>query len=137
MARRHRPSALAADRRLGGATMSGLHLSNAVSKYLARFVSYPSQHAHTAHTLWIMHAHLMQCWESTPRLFFCSPEPGSGKTRALEATEPLVPAPVEAVNVTPAYLFRKVGSEEGVTILFDEIDTVFGPKAKDNEEIRG
>ena len=50
----------------------------------------------------------------------------------------MVPRPVEAVNVTPAYLFRKVAAEEGrPTILFDEIDTVFGPKAKDNEEIRG
>ena len=80
----------------------------------------------------------MDAWESTPRLAFLSPEPGSGKTRALEVTEPLVPRPVEAVNVSPAYLFRKVGSEDGrPTILFDEIDTVFGPKAKDNEEIRG
>ena len=79
----------------------------------------------------------MDAWESTPRLAFLSPEPGSGKTRALEVTEPLVPRPVEAVNVSPAYLFRKVGSEDGrPTILFDEIDTVFGPKAKDNEEIR-
>jgi hypothetical protein len=52
--------------------------------------------------------------------------------------EPLVPRAVEAVNVTPAYLFRKVNAEEGrPTILYDEIDTVFGPKAKDNEEIRG
>lgn len=42
-----------------------------------------------------------------------------------------------AVNVSPAHLFRKVGCEEGSTILFDEIDTVFGPKAKENEEIRG
>jgi hypothetical protein len=49
----------------------------------------------------------------------------------------LVPNPVLAVNMTPAYLFRKIGSEEGATILYDEIDTVFGPKAKDNEEIRG
>jgi hypothetical protein len=80
----------------------------------------------------------MDAWESTPRLAFLSPEPGSGKTRALEATELLVPRPVEAVNVTPSYLFRKVAAEEGrPTILFDEIDTVFGPKAKDNEEIRG
>jgi hypothetical protein len=39
--------------------------------------------------------------------------------------------------VSPAYLFRKVGGGEPVTILFDEIDTVFGPKAKENEEIRG
>jgi hypothetical protein len=50
----------------------------------------------------------------------------------------LVPRAVEAVNVTPAYLFRKVGDENGrPTILYDEIDTVFGPKAKGNEEIRG
>jgi hypothetical protein len=49
----------------------------------------------------------------------------------------LVPNPVATVNVTPAYLFRKVGSEGGATILFDEIDTVFGPRAKDNEDIRG
>ena len=40
------------------------------------------------------------------------PEPGSGKTRALEISEMFVPLPVEAVNVTPAYLFRKVGPEE-------------------------
>lgn len=73
----------------------------------------------------------------TPRIAFLSAEPSSGKTRALEVTELLVPRPVAAVNVSPAYLFRKIGSEEGVpTILYDEIDTVFGPKAKDNEEIR-
>ena len=59
------------------------------------------------------------------------------ETRALEITEMLVPRPVEAINVTAAYLFRKVGSEEGKpTILYDEIDTVFGPKAGDHEEIR-
>jgi hypothetical protein len=79
----------------------------------------------------------MDKWDSTPRLAFLSPEPASGKTRALEVTELLVPSPVQAVNVSPAYLFRKVGEQGGCTILFDEIDTVFGPKAKDNEEIRG
>ena len=53
-------------------------------------------------------------------------------------SELLVPRPVEAVNVSPAYLFRKVAADDGApTLLFDEIDTVFGPKAKDNEEIRG
>ncbi len=106
--------------------------------FLGRFVSYPSEHAQLAHALWISHAHLMECWESTPRLAFLSPEPGSGKTRALEVTETLVPRPVEAINATPAYLFRKVNDPDGLpTILFDEIDTVFGPKAKENEEIRG
>jgi hypothetical protein len=79
----------------------------------------------------------MDCWESTPRIAFLSPEPGSGKTRAMEVTELVVPNPVMAVNVTPTYLFRRVGEGGDATILFDEIDTVFGPKAKENEEIRG
>src|SRR5688572_7328753 len=80
----------------------------------------------------------MQVWDSTPRIAFLSAEPGSGKSRALEVTALLVPRPVEAINATPAYLFRKVADPEGMpTILFDEIDTIFGPKAKDNEEIRG
>lgn len=109
-----------------------------VEKFLARFVCYPSEHAHVAHVLWTAHAHCMNAWESTPRIAFVSPEPASGKTLAIEITELLVPNPIEAINVTPAYLFRKVGSEDGPpTILFDEIDTVFGPKAKENEEIRG
>jgi hypothetical protein len=111
---------------------------DAVYDFTGRFVAYPSEHAHIAHVLWIAHAHLMEAWESTPRIAFLSPEPGSGKTRALEVSELLVPRPVEAVNVTPAYLFRKVSDPDGrPTILFDEIDTVFGPKARDNEEIRG
>ena len=109
-----------------------------VRDFLARFVVYPNEHALNAHTLWIAHTWLMDAWESTPRIAFLSPEPGSGKSRALEVTEPLVPRPVHAVNTTPAYLFRKVSDEAGPpTILYDEIDTVFGQKAKDNEDIRG
>lgn len=109
-----------------------------VEEFLARFVVYPSDEARVAHVLWIAHAWFMDRWESTPRIAFLSPEPGSGKSRALEVTEPLVPRPVHAVNVSPAYLFRKVSDEEGApTILFDEIDTIFGPKARENEEVRG
>ena len=111
---------------------------NEVHQLLGRFVIYPSKEAHDAHVLWIAHAHAMDAWESRPRIAFLSPEPASGKTRALEISELLVPNPVEAVNVSPAYLFRKVGDDSAKpTILFDEIDTVFGPKAKENEEIRG
>jgi hypothetical protein len=116
----------------------GAALLNQVEAFLARFVAYPSEHALVAHTLWAAHAHRMDAWESTPRIAFLSPEPGSGKSRALEVTELLVPRPVHAVNTTPAYLFRKVGDEAGApTLLYDEIDTVFGPRAKDNEDIRG
>ena len=118
---------------------AGAELLDTIHAFLTRFVAYPTAHNAVAHTLWIAHTHLMDAWESTPRIAFLSPEPGSGKTRALEITELLVPRPVEAVNVTPAYLFRKVGDEAGrPTILFDEVDTVFGPRtAQNNEEVRG
>ncbi len=115
---------------------AGARTADETERLLTRFISYPSVHCRTAHVLWILHTHVVNHFETTPRIAFLSPEPASGKTRALEITERLVPNPVSAVNVSPAYLFRKVGSGD-TTILFDEIDTVFGPKAKENEEIRG
>src|SRR5215469_10189987 len=118
--------------------ITGAELLADIYEFTGKFIAYPSDEAHVAHVLWIVHTHLMEAWESTPRLAFLSPEPASGKTRALEISELLVPNPVEAINVTPAYLFRKVGDNNAKpTILYDEIDTVFGPKAKENEEIRG
>ena len=116
----------------------GSDLLDAVEAFLVRFVVYPSESTLIAHTLWIAHTWFMPAWESTPRIAFLSPEPASGKSRALEVTELLVPRAVHAINVSPSYLFRKVSDKEGApTILYDEVDTVFGPKAKDNEEIRG
>src|SRR5215475_8904544 len=89
----------------------GARILRAVDNFIGRFVVYPSEHARVAHALWISHTHLMDRWDSTPRLAFLSPEPASGKSRALEVSELLVPRPVLAVNVSPAYLFRKVGAE--------------------------
>jgi phage/plasmid primase-like uncharacterized protein len=118
-------------------TRSG-RVMDEIYTFLGRFVAYPSDHARVAHCLWAAHTHLMDKWESTPRLAFLSPEPGSGKTRALELTETLVPRPVEAINASPAYMFRKISDPEGMpTILYDEIDTIFGPRAKEHEELRG
>lgn len=116
----------------------GEALLNEVHGFFCRFVAFPSVHAAVACTLWVAHAHAMEAWESTPRLAFLSPEPGSGKSRALEIAELLVPRPAMTVNMSPAALFRIIGGEEGLpTILLDEVDTIFGPKAKENEDLRG
>jgi hypothetical protein len=113
-------------------------LLDRVHSYCALFIAYPNREAAIAHVLWVAHTHAMDAWVSTPRFACLSPEPGSGKTRVLEITNNLVPRPVQSVNVSPSYLFRKVADEKGrPTILFDEIDTVFGPKAHNNEELRG
>jgi hypothetical protein len=109
-----------------------------VRAFITRFCALPSPEAFDAMTPWAAHAHVIDAFESTPRLAFLSPEPGSGKTRAPEVLELLVPNAMLAVNATPAALFRAVADRDNrPSVLFDEIDTVFGPKAKDNEELRG
>jgi hypothetical protein len=115
------------------------HPLDEVEAYLRQFVAYPSEAAVVAHTLWIGHAHMIGVFDNTPRLAFLSPEPGSGKSRALEVTEPLVPRPVVTVNSTPSYVFRKISDEAGTpTLLFDEVDAVFGSRPSDgSEELRG
>lgn len=57
----------------------GQRMLRAVHDFLGRFVAYPSQHAQTAHALWCVHTHLMDVWESTPRIALLSAEPASGK----------------------------------------------------------
>lgn len=120
------------------ATIDGAGLLNEVEAFHRRFNVFPHEAAYVAVALWDAHAHLLDCFDSTPRLAFLSPEPGSGKSRALEIVETLVPQPMTAVNASAAALFRSVSNPNGrPTILFDEIDTIFGPKAGDNEELRG
>ena len=112
-----------------------------VESYLRRFVIYPSQHALTAHVLWIAHTHLMDRWETTPRLAFMSAGPQSGKTRALEVTELFVPNPIMAFNISAAALVRSIsrGHEEGMipTILYDEIDNLFSKSEESISDLRG
>src|SRR3954453_13041402 len=99
-----------------------------------RFIVFPTPAAYVAVALSDAHAHLLDAFDSTPRLAFLSPERGSGKSRALEIVETLVPHPMVAVNASAAALFRAVSGMDGrPAILFDEIHTVFGPKAGDNE----
>ncbi|MET8575498.1 DUF3631 domain-containing protein [Streptomyces sp. NPDC005012] len=122
----------------GPNAINGAALLDEVEAFHRRFNVFPTEAAFVAVTLWDAHAHLLDCFDSTPRIAFLSPEPGSGKTRALEIVETLVPHPMTAVNASAAALFRSVSAGTGKpTILFDEIDTVFGPKAGDNEELRG
>ncbi len=50
-----------------GDARQGQRVIEEVYSFLGRFVSYPSDYAQTAHALWIIHAHLMDKWDSTPR----------------------------------------------------------------------
>jgi hypothetical protein len=120
-----------------GVLIDGEDLFDRVQSFLLRFVSYPLHAASVAHLLWIVHSHLMEAWFSTPRLAVLSPEPGSGKSRLLEITALLVPRPLLSVKSSTAYVLRKIADQANrPTVLFDEIDTIFGPLAHGNEDLR-
>lgn len=113
-------------------------LLDRVRDLLARYVAFPSDAALTATTLWVLHAHAIEAFESTPRLAALSPEKGSGKTRLLEVLDGIVPAPMHAVNMSSAALFRSTDKTPRPTVLLDECDTYLAPHvAKQHEELRG
>ncbi|GAB2974213.1 DUF3631 domain-containing protein [Streptomyces pseudoechinosporeus] len=119
-------------------SIDGAALLDEVEAFHRRFNVFPTEAAYVAVTLWDAHAHLIDAFDGTARLAFLSPEPGSGKSRALEIVETLTPRASTTVNASANALFRLVEADEGTpTLLFDEIDTVFGPKAGDNEPVRG
>ncbi len=89
--------------------------------------------------LWVLHTHAIAAADTTPYLAITSPEKRSGKSRLLEVLAQLVPRAMEAANVSDAALFRALGGDNlPRTLLFDEIDAVFGKKqAQSKEELRG
>ncbi|SOD87661.1 Protein of unknown function [Streptomyces sp. Ag109_G2-15] len=119
-------------------SIDGAALLDEVEAFHRRFNIFPTESAYVAVTLWDAHAHLIDAFDGTARLAFLSPEPGSGKSRALEIVETLTPRAATTVNASANALFRLVEADGGTpTLLFDEIDTVFGLKAGGNEEVRG
>ena len=118
-------------------SINGAELLDRVYAFVRRFICYPSDHATASHVLWIAHAHLIDAWFTTPRLAILSPEPGSGKSRVLEITALLVPNPLLSASSSAAFILRSVTNQEKrPTILYDEIDAVFGPQARGNEDLR-
>jgi hypothetical protein len=119
-----------------GDAVDGGELLDDVSTVLARYVAFPSTAARVAVVLWVAHTHMLESFDSTPRLSVQSPEKGSGKTRLLELLVELCRKARHTSSLTAAALFRLV-DQERPTLLFDEVDTLFGPAAQAHEELRG
>ena len=106
-----------------------------IATFLRRFiVMTPAQVA--AVSLWIVHTHAIDAADTAAYIAATSAEKRSGKTRLLEVLELLVRKPLSAANISDAALFRAV-EQMAPTVLFDEIDAIFGPKARDREDLRG
>ena len=112
----------------------GHQVLDSVRDYLAQFSAFPSAHCAPMLALWYAHTWVVEHFYVTPRLVVSSAEPGSGKTRVLEVAQFFVRAPEMTVSGSAAALFRMV-SKGPISILYDEVDTVFTAKGA-NEDIR-
>jgi hypothetical protein len=105
---------------------------------LGRYVIFPSAEAHDAVVLWTAATHAQSAWEHATRLGLIAPEKRCGKTRAQTVIEACSHRPLAAVNATTAAIYRSISEDDPPTLLFDEVDALFGNKrkAEDNEDLR-
>jgi hypothetical protein len=106
-----------------------------VVHFLRRFVVL-SEPQLAAIALFVMHTHATEAADCTPYLHVRSAEKRSGKTRLLEVLELLVREPMPTANISDAALFRAI-AQLTPTLLLDEVDAIYGPKARDREDLRG
>ncbi|GAA3158520.1 DUF3631 domain-containing protein [Planomonospora alba] len=114
----------------------GAALLDALLAALTRYVILPTPEAAWAVTLWIAATHAQPAWAHAPRLVIRAPEKRCGKSRLLDVVEACCHNPFITVNSTPAAVYRSI-TEDPPTMLVDEADTIFGPKADGNEDLRG
>lgn len=114
----------------------GAALLDELRAAIGKYVVLPSEEALTAVTLWVAASHIQTALQHAPRLAVVSPTKGCGKSRVLDVLHETVHQPMMTVNTSPAVIFRVIGKNPP-TLLVDEADTIFGPKAGDKEDLRG
>ena len=123
-----------------GNELDGAVVLDQVQAAIRKYVILPSPEAMTAVVLWVAATHVVPFLGSAPRLVIRGPERRCGKSRLLDMLEALSWQPFMGINVSHASLSRTVhfAGAEPPTILMDEVDAMFGPKAgSENEDIRG
>jgi Protein of unknown function (DUF3631) len=117
--------------------MSAVHpyLADQLDKtktFVRRFVVV-GEHELTAAALWNAHTFAYESARATPYLHPHSPEPGSGKTTFLDVLELTARQAVQADGLSEAALYRLIAKVRP-TLLFDEVDAVFGKRNSDSTE---
>ncbi|GAA2980652.1 DUF3631 domain-containing protein [Actinokineospora diospyrosa] len=118
------------------AGQSAAELLDSVNSALARYVVLPTLDASYAITLWIAATHAQPAWAHAPRLVIRAPEKRCGKSRLLDLIEAMCHDPFITVNASTSSIYRSV-TDDPPTLLVDEADTIFGPRAGQHEDLRG
>ena len=112
-------------------TRGGVLLDDVVG-FIRRFVVLGDEHAN-AIALWVAHTHALEAFDVSPYLAVTSAEKRCGKTRLFDVIELLVARPWRVIMPSEAIVYRKVDAQQP-TLMLDEADAIFGPKANGNTE---
>jgi hypothetical protein len=119
--------------------LNGAEVLDRAHQVLTRYCILPTAEAADAVILWCAATHALPALPAATRLVVTSATKRSGKTRLLDVVEGLVFKPLVAMNATVAALFRSLAGKHPPTLVFDEVDTIFGTQrmAEQNEDLRG
>ncbi len=118
----------------------GAALLDQVRASIRRYVILPDADAEVGVTLWVAATHAVPAWAHAARLVIRAPEKRCGKSRLLDLVEAMCHQPLITVNISSSALYRSVGMtpSDPPTLLIDEADAIFGPKAAESsEDLRG
>ena len=111
--------------------VDGAELLSEMTAAVLRYVVMEVGSAEAA-ALWILHAHVVDAFQISPRLGVISAEKRCGKTTLLDVVHDLSPRPLSTSNTTAAAIFRTIEAAQP-TLLIDEADTFL----TSNDEMRG
>jgi len=113
-----------------GERIPGDQLLDLLRQWIGTYARFPSPGALDLMTAWVAHAHMKDekgtlVFRATPRLYFLSSDPGSGKSKCLELLNMLCPDTFGLdLEPTKAGLIHTL-SKEHATVLLDEGDLLF------------
>lgn len=114
--REHSAKAASKNKNKKGAKYDAL---TAVHLLLQKYIDM-QPHEYIGVALWIMHTHVHERFEHTPRLALTSSTPRCGKSNTIKALKLLARDPVAVSSISTAALFRTVS--QGSTVIIDEAD---------------
>lgn len=95
--------------------------------HLRRYIYFGSPHDAVAVALFCAGTYVFAEAETFPLLAFMSPVRRSGKTRGMDAIEPVVARPWRVIRPSESVLFRKIDRDKP-TLMLDEVDTIWSEK---------
>jgi 5S rRNA maturation endonuclease (ribonuclease M5) len=110
----------------------GGELLDEIEAFLRRFVVFATDAQALVAALWVAHTWCFEAAETTPYLHVTSPEKRSGKSRLVEVLAQLVRGALQAADMTAAALYRSI-TDPAPTVLFDEVQEMFGRGADDDQ----